>query len=77
MKDNDLEAQSRKFRAMTIEQMLKQLGLTRGKDTDKNTYLYIDTDGRLTACQKTDRNSIPRDQHEQIGYVIAFEKAGK
>lgn len=60
---------------LTIEQALERLGLVRGQDTGRNTYLYWASDGRLTAIEKPDRNSRPIDEIESFGYVIAFEMA--
>lgn len=52
-------------------ELAKAAGL-RAQDVGRNTYLYIDMDGKVTYMQKSDRNSYPSDEQQSIGYLISF-----
>lgn len=60
---------------LNIEQMLEACNLKRGRDTSRNTYLYVAMDGRLTSTEKADRHSAPADEYAAIGYVASFARA--
>ena len=60
------------YRNMQLGEMLKLIGYKRAEIT-RDTYLYIDTDGKLCAVEKPDVESQPADLFEAIGYIRAWD----
>ena len=50
---------------------LQQLGYQQGEVT-KNTFIYIDKDGRLSGTEKGDVNALPADYHSDGFYPSAI-----
>lgn len=60
-------------RSMSIIEMVDFLEL---EEVSRDTYLYIDTEGRLSAVEKSDRLSSPDDEFESVGYISASNMVG-
>lgn len=65
---NAVKMTMKQFRALTIEEAVKLLGITK----TENVYIYFNEDWELDAIVKSDRTGVPADELVALGYVSRY-----